>query len=383
MKKLVIAYILLSCFLLLSGCQLPIEDGYAYAYSIENNYYVLIKVLDNVSGDIVLPTEYQNQPVREIANEAAKDNKKITGITIPYGYKVVGSEAFSGCSKLENVYIDYSVDIIKENAFSDNSYNLVINLERYINNLKWDGNWNNNKNCKINYGVHQVKIPDIIGFDTAMSNEFFNMTFVADYKEVSSEAKKELIKKVVNRKLIGYDNYNYELYKTGNSADVTMVSYNHSSNNVRSYTKEYHSDMYYSEIYVDNSIKMFHEAFKGDERFGMSQSTQHDLRASYADKIENQLNYADVVSICEKDNKIYVYCLKEKIDSTNYRVTTEFYEYYYVLNEIYEVIAWNKLYRNNYRNLQTGQQSGNVERVVCLAFQGTFAVPNYEEYIIN
>ena len=69
--------------------------------------------------DIVIPTATPNgEPVVGIRNNAFKDNKDITSVTIPVGIKTIGNYAFKGCSALRNVTFSGGLAEIGKEAFS-------------------------------------------------------------------------------------------------------------------------------------------------------------------------------------------------------------------------------------------------------------------------
>ena len=62
---------------------------------------------NNLAGDIVLPSEYQGQPVTTIPEGAFADCSGITSITVPDSVTSIGGGAFSGCIKLQSMTLPF------------------------------------------------------------------------------------------------------------------------------------------------------------------------------------------------------------------------------------------------------------------------------------
>ena len=92
-------------------------DGYSYEVSDCN---------ENASGELVIPSEYNGKPVTRIGDEAFKDCKAITSVTIPGSVIIIGNRAFENCTGLNSVTIPESVTYIGDCAFSNCSQNFVI-----------------------------------------------------------------------------------------------------------------------------------------------------------------------------------------------------------------------------------------------------------------
>ena len=74
------------------------------------------------SGDIVIPSKVSfagmDYNVTGIGNEAFRDCKELTSISIPNTVKIIGTSAFSSCGKLTAINLPNSVEIIGDFAFS-------------------------------------------------------------------------------------------------------------------------------------------------------------------------------------------------------------------------------------------------------------------------
>lgn len=67
--------------------------------------------------DIVIPATYEGKPVTAVANNAFKNCKTITSVTIPEGVKTIGSYAFGDCRALTEIVVPDSVETIARHAF--------------------------------------------------------------------------------------------------------------------------------------------------------------------------------------------------------------------------------------------------------------------------
>ena len=67
--------------------------------------------------EIVIPSEINGIPVTAIGNNFAKNNRKITKITMPDTIKIIGNSAFYRCTKVTEIHFPNSLVIIGENSF--------------------------------------------------------------------------------------------------------------------------------------------------------------------------------------------------------------------------------------------------------------------------
>jgi len=68
--------------------------------------------------DIVIPSEYNGYPIREIAAEAFADQNKIFSVHIPDSVRIIGEKAFYKCVSLKRVTVSHGVTTIGSRAFS-------------------------------------------------------------------------------------------------------------------------------------------------------------------------------------------------------------------------------------------------------------------------
>ena len=85
-------------------------DGYSYEVRDCN---------ENASGELVIPSEYNGKPVTRIGDEAFKDCKAITSVTIPDSLIIIGNRAFENCTGLISITIPNSVTDIYTDVFKN------------------------------------------------------------------------------------------------------------------------------------------------------------------------------------------------------------------------------------------------------------------------
>ena len=123
-----------------------------------DEYYTVVGIGDCTSKNIVIPKEYNNFPVKRIAEKAFYENEKIVSVTIPSsvvyidarafgdcinlkkvnlknGLERIGYYAFSGCINLEKINIPDSVIFIGEGAFYECNKLKSVSLSKNITNI--------------------------------------------------------------------------------------------------------------------------------------------------------------------------------------------------------------------------------------------------------
>ena len=87
-----------------------------YELSADGEYYV-VKNGCNVSFKTTILEEYEEKPVKEIADNALGFSLFMKEVVIPEGITRIGESAFVDCWALESVVIPDSVERIEEGAF--------------------------------------------------------------------------------------------------------------------------------------------------------------------------------------------------------------------------------------------------------------------------
>ena len=92
------------------------STGLAYTPSSDGTYYSVIGIGTCTDSHIIIPSMYNDKPVKSIAKDAFS-KATIQSITIPNSVTIIGISAFANCSKLESVVIPNSVITIEKSAF--------------------------------------------------------------------------------------------------------------------------------------------------------------------------------------------------------------------------------------------------------------------------
>ncbi|MBR7100819.1 MAG: leucine-rich repeat domain-containing protein, partial [Clostridia bacterium] len=69
-----------------------------FELSSDGTYYIIKGIGTFEGSNLLLPSEHNGKPVKEIAAEAFKNNKTLKKVVIPEGITKVGDHAFSNCS---------------------------------------------------------------------------------------------------------------------------------------------------------------------------------------------------------------------------------------------------------------------------------------------
>ena len=102
-----------------------VSEGLIFALSSDGSYYSITGIGSCKDQHIVIPSEYENKPVKAIAKNAfyggntGGNGQKILSITIPSSIEEIGYQAFCNCSAITNVRFTANSKLksIGENAF--------------------------------------------------------------------------------------------------------------------------------------------------------------------------------------------------------------------------------------------------------------------------
>lgn len=136
MKKISIIFLLMILFL--TSCKTKkckkdndhidnpplVEDYCKYQLSEDEKYYIVTGISNRDVVEITIKGYYNNKQVKEIANDAFKDCKKLEKVTIEEGVLVISAYSFSGCKNLYQIKLPSSLVTIRNFAFL-NCYRLV------------------------------------------------------------------------------------------------------------------------------------------------------------------------------------------------------------------------------------------------------------------
>ncbi len=103
---LVVAMTIIMCTLgfCLVGCFFGDEGELYYSLNFDGESYTVSTLSDGVSGDIVIPAEYNGMPVTVIGD--FYNSNGVTSITIPNSITRIYDTAFNDCGNIEWVYVD-------------------------------------------------------------------------------------------------------------------------------------------------------------------------------------------------------------------------------------------------------------------------------------
>ncbi len=89
-----------------------------YTLSYDEAYYIVSGVnVPTLEGKLVIPSEHEGKPVREIGASAFSRCNRLASVVIPSGMTKIGSSAFFNCKSLTDVILSDSVTDIGEHAF--------------------------------------------------------------------------------------------------------------------------------------------------------------------------------------------------------------------------------------------------------------------------
>ena len=95
------------------------DDSYfMFSARYDGTYSVVAKDTHHMPDDLVIPAEYNGQPVTAIEGGAFYDCSNLKSVVIPENIRIIGGEAFHGCSGLKSVTIPSSVTRIDRSVFN-------------------------------------------------------------------------------------------------------------------------------------------------------------------------------------------------------------------------------------------------------------------------
>ena len=92
-----------------------VEDN--YVYTVTDGNATIIRTIEPLKGDVVLPATLGGYPVTALGESAFSSCKDITGVVIPESVKIIGDYAFGQCTALTSVVISDNVTTIGRQAF--------------------------------------------------------------------------------------------------------------------------------------------------------------------------------------------------------------------------------------------------------------------------
>ena len=92
-------------------------SGLTFTLNSDGVSYSVTDCLESASGDLIIPSTYNDKPVTGIGSGAFNNCSSLTGISIPDGVVGIGSGAFNNCSSLTGISIPDGVIDIGSGAF--------------------------------------------------------------------------------------------------------------------------------------------------------------------------------------------------------------------------------------------------------------------------
>lgn len=94
----------------------PKDKTLSYALNDDRTYYI-VNGIGGLTGDISIPDEYKNKPVKEIAENAFANCAALTSIEIGANVEKIGKKAFYNCTALTAATLGEKVEKIEESTF--------------------------------------------------------------------------------------------------------------------------------------------------------------------------------------------------------------------------------------------------------------------------
>ena len=93
-------------------------EGLQFELTAQGWYAVIGLETEEEGVALIIPSEYNGLPVREIADGAFSNDLSIISALLPQGITYIGERAFYGCNSLATLSIPYTVETIGEQAFA-------------------------------------------------------------------------------------------------------------------------------------------------------------------------------------------------------------------------------------------------------------------------
>lgn len=123
MKKLISIILSITILLCVFSFDLPsFALSYnGFSYEIQNEK-VVITGYTGSDKNLIIPAEIDNKSVLKIENNALRDNKTLTSVTISEGIEDIGNSAFENCTKLSTITLPTTITHIGKNAIYNTAY---------------------------------------------------------------------------------------------------------------------------------------------------------------------------------------------------------------------------------------------------------------------
>ena len=93
------------------------SEGLEYEFSSDETYYIVTTKGTCTDTNLVIPSVYENKPVKEIGDRAFIGCDSLTSVVISDSVTAIGDNAFHSCTGFTSIMIGNSVTAIGDNAF--------------------------------------------------------------------------------------------------------------------------------------------------------------------------------------------------------------------------------------------------------------------------
>lgn len=123
MKKLISIILSITILLCVFSFDLPsFALSYnGFSYEIQNEK-VVITGYTGSDKNLIIPAEIDNKSVLKIENNALRDNKTLTSVTISEGIEDIGESTFENCTSLATITLPKTITHIGKNAIFNTAY---------------------------------------------------------------------------------------------------------------------------------------------------------------------------------------------------------------------------------------------------------------------
>ncbi len=151
-----------------------------FILSDDGTYYSVAACDTSITGEIVIPGEYNGKPVKKIANDGFRECKNITSVVISEGVEEIGSYAFAYCSSLDAITIPSTITHIYNMAFflDSNLRNLYITDIGAWCQISFSSNYSNPLYNSSSYYSNNIYIDGVLATDIVIPE---GVTRINDY----------------------------------------------------------------------------------------------------------------------------------------------------------------------------------------------------------